>query len=238
MKTILLKRVVQGVLAFALHGAATMATAQGFNGVAWSVDNDMRVHEAEEVGCGEVPDPDSTGPLTFSLAGCESGKQRQEFKYLRRGGFHRMKGDFIIDEGTTDFSAIAVAQTHDNGKGSEGVFTIYRITKRDGQLYFSAQGDYFNHDEVEDQIIYPGRAYRFVTTTYSDGASSYEYGELYERGRRIWELWTTDGGADLDDESAKDASKQYKKIGAYQLSEGYGAISVEWNNVEFFTGRR
>lgn len=229
------KLICNNAIAIALYTVSTTAMAQDFHGVKWSSDT-SNTPEAEEHGCGEVPDTDSTGPLTFELVGnCTTGVQRQEFKYERRLGFHRMNGDFTIDSKHTDFNAISIAQTHDDLGGSDGVFTIYRITNENGQLYFGVQGDHLKYYEADQVAIYPDRVYNMSIKTYSDGSDSYETAEVFYNGQRIW-MWTVSDGGNSG--SGDDKHHQYKKIGAYELTGGYGSMTVTWDQVVFFTGQR
>jgi len=159
--------------------------------------------------------------------------QRQEWQYERREGYHRFRGEFRISSSQPNFDRLSVAQTHDDQTGSEGVFSIYQI-RRDGDGYvFGVQGDtreadngYSRFDTVPIRL---DRWYEFETRTFSDSRDdTVEEAILRENGQRIWRQVIRGGGED----------EQYKKVGAYRLTNGSGRAIVDWREMRFWTGRR
>ncbi len=202
------------------------ATAQntGFDGVSWKSDNIS--YEKDSSGCGSI------SGLTFKLNGCSSGTQRQENKYARRTGIHAMVGSFRFS--SPDFNGgIAVAQTHDDRTGSDGVFTIYRLHNENGKYYLMPQSDESYYDDFSWARVYADTDYYMDIQTWSDAGDSFERARLW-RGTSssgtLLKEWIIDDGSGDDDE-------MYKKIGAYQLTSSSGSITVTWKNVKFFTGQ-
>lgn len=209
--------------------------AQDFDGVSWERDTSNRPQQDRD-GRGRTPSTreatDNQGLFQFEISTNRSGTQRQEFQYERRSGLHRFSGEFRISSARPDFDRVSLAQTHDDQTGSEGVFSIYQVRRSGGNYVFGVQGDtreasngYSTFSTVDIQL---DRWYRLETRTLSlDRRGSFEIGELYDGNRRIWSETIVGGGED----------EQYKKVGAYRLTNGSGRIIVDWRDMRFYTGR-
>lgn len=225
--------IVPAILTSLLITMSANSSAQTFDSVSWTRDN-SNTPTLDVTGCGSAPDvtTDSSVTLSFELDGCDSDDtQRQEFLYERRTGIHAMVGSFYFT--APDFEGgISIAQTHDDRTGSDGVFSIYQIRESDGIYYVMPQSDESTYNDFDWVQVYPDTSYYMDIQTYSAGDDSYERARLYQgtsaSGSLIGDWQITDGSGD-DEE-------QYKKIGAYQLTNSSGAITVVWSGVKFYTG--
>jgi len=215
----------------------TSAFAQNFNNIEWTVDRSNTPSQDRD-GSGSTP---STSNATnnqneiytfeISTTSTSSGLQRQEFQFERREDFHRFEGEFKIDSDQPNFDRVSLAQTHDDQTGSEGVFSIYQVRKDGNDYVFGVQGDtteanngYSTFDTVEIEL---DRWYRLETRTYSANRDdSFEIARLYEGNTLIW-TETIEGGGE---------GEQYKKVGAYRLTNGTGRVIVDWADLTFYTG--
>ena len=226
------------VLFAALFAHSTsMAFAQGFANIQWNIDTSNTPRQ-DKSGSGRTPSTsDATnnpGNFQFEISTTStSGTQRQEFLYERRNGYHRFSGEFRIYSKQPNFDRVSVAQTHDDQTGSAGVFSIYQVRRNGGGYVFGIQGDttearngYSVFDTVEFDL---DRWYRLDTRTFSstrDG--SFEVAQLFDsNGRLIWEETIFGGGE----------NRQYKKVGAYRLTNGFGRVIVDWRRMRFYTGQ-
>ena len=208
-----------------------------FSGVKWSRDN-SNSPEQDKSGKGSTPSTknatNNQGTYQFKITtSSTSGTQRQEFKYERRKGYMQMQTEFRISNSTKNFDKIALAQNHDDQKGSEGVFSIYQVRKSGSSYVFGVQGDtkeanngYSKFDTVK---IKTGKYYRLKVRSYIAGKSnSVEIAELYDGNKRIWRE-TIKGGGD---------SEGYYKIGVYKLSGGKGPITADFKKTRFWKGSK
>ena len=217
--------------------SATSVFAQNFNNIEWTVDRSNTPLQDRD-GSGSTPsisnatnNQNEIYTFEISTTSTSSGLQRQEFQFERREDFHRFEGEFKIDSDQPNFDRVSLAQTHDDQTGSEGVFSIYQV-RRDGNDYvFGVQGDtreanngYSTFDTVEIEL---DRWYRLETRTYSANRNdSFEIARLYEGNTLIW-TETIEGGGE---------GEQYKKVGAYRLTNGTGRVIVDWTDLTFYTG--
>ena len=218
---------------------ATTAVAQSFSGVSWTRDT-SNTPKQDKSGSGKTPSTsgatNNQGRYRFEITttSTSSGTQRQEFKYERRSGYHRLDGKFRIVSSQPNFDRVAVAQTHDDQTGSEGVFSIYQVRRNGSGYEFGVQGDtkeasngYSRFDTVEFEL---DKWYRLnIRTLSSTVDNSFEIAQLYnEHGQLIWQETVYGGGEDL----------QYKKVGAYRLTNGYGRVIVDWEQMKFYNGSK
>jgi len=218
--------------------AFTDASAQ-FSGVRWTTDTSNTPRQDRD-GSGRTPSTsgatNNRGSYTFEISTTRTNElQRQEFQFERRRGYHRFRGEFRIDSRQPNFDRVSVAQTHDDQTGSEGVFSIYQV-RRDGSNYvFGVQGDtreasngYSTFDTVRIRL---DRWYRLELRTHSVNRNdTVEVAVLRDvsTGREIWRETVRGGGED----------EQYRKVGAYRLTNGSGRVIVTWRNMQHWTGRR
>ncbi len=245
MKPISMKYVLASALFVVLSGVTSQAFAQNtsFSGVSWRRDT-SNSFEADTSGCGSVPSTPSagaTGPFTFTLSGSCSSGSRREFKMERRGGIHSMTGYFNVSSSSApNFSGgISIAQTHDDGTGSSGVFSIYQVRYSGGSYYLTVQSDNTDYDEFSWLRITPGSNYFMDIQTYSNGGDSYERARVWSgtsMSGTLLKTWIINDDSG-DSGSGSDASNQYKKIGAYLLSSSsVSNFRITWTNVNFYTG--
>ena len=211
------------------------AFAQNFNGVSWERDR-SNTPQQDRGGRGRTPSTrgatNNQGLYTFEISTTREGDlQRQEFQFERRSGLHRFRGEFRIRSSQPNFDRVSVAQTHDDQTGSEGVFSIYQVRNSGGSYVFGVQGDtreasngYSTFSTVDIRL---DRWYRLETRTLSSSRDgSFEIAELYDGNRRIWRETILGGGED----------EQYKKVGAYRLTNGSGRVIVDWRDMRFYEG--
>jgi len=207
---------------------------QDFDGVSWERDRSNTPRQDKD-GSGRTPSTrgatDNQGLFTFEITTNRGGTQRQEFQFERRSGYHRFRGEFRISSVRPDFDRVSVAQTHDDQTGSAGVFSIYQVRRSGGEYVFGVQGDTTEasngYSTFSTVAIRLDRWYRLETRTLSstrDG--SFEVAELYDGSRRIWSETILGGGE----------NEQYKKVGAYRLTNGSGRVVVDWRDMRFYTG--
>lgn len=218
--------------------STTPAIAQNFNNIEWTLDRSNKPSQ-DRSGSGKTP---STSNATnnqnevytfeISTTSTSSGTQRQEFQFERREDYHRFEGEFRINSDQPNFDRVSIAQTHDDQTGSEGVFSIYQVRRDNGDGYvFGVQGDtteanngYSTFDTVSIEL---DRWYRLETRTYSANRNdSFEIARLYDGNTLIWTQTIEGGGED----------EQYKKVGAYRLTNGSGRVIVDWTDLTFYTG--
>lgn len=211
--------------------------AEDFDDVRWSRDR-SNTPQQDRDGSGRTPSTrgatDDQGQFQFEIStNRTSTLQRQEFQFERRQGLHRFTGEFRISSARPDFDRVSVAQTHDDQTGSEGVFSIYQV-RRDGDKYvFGVQGDtreasngYSTFETVEIEL---DTWYRLRTSTSSvNRDDTVELAQLFRGSREIW-TETVEGGGE---------NEQYKKAGAYRLTNGSGRVIVDWRDMIFENGRR
>ena len=237
MKIINIKRSILSlsITSIFLFGAA--AQADDFDDVSWSRDTSNSPSQDRD-GSGRTPSTtnrtNNQGTFQFEIStNSTSELQRQEWQFERRRGLHRFTGEFRISSERANFNRVSVAQTHDDQTGSEGVFSIYQV-RRDGNDYvFGVQGDtteasngYSSFSTVDIEL---DTWYELRTSTLSstrDG--SVEVAELSRNGNVIWSE-TIEGGGE---------NEQYKKAGAYRLTNGSGRVIVDWREMVFETGQR
>lgn len=216
----------------------TDAAAQ-FGGVRWSTDSSNTPRQDRD-GSGRTPSTrgatNNRGSYTFEISTTRTNElQRQEFQFERRSGYHRFRGEFRIDSRQSNFDRVSVAQTHDDQTGSEGVFSIYQV-RRDGNNYvFGVQGDtreasngYSTFDTARIQL---DRWYRLdIRTNSVNRNDTVEVAVLRDvsTGQEIWRETIRGGGED----------EQYRKVGAYRLTNGSGRVIVAWRNMRHSIGRR
>ena len=235
---------------FLMSSHAAFAQNLNFDDITWTKENSIPIEEVESTGNGNVANEDlssiasSDGPFSFALENAEEGGEtdRQEYKMFRRAGYHSMIGTFSISADTNFDGGVSIAQTHDDGTGSDGVFSIYQINTlgTSDDLFFGLQTD--ESDSVDDfptVLIRPETDYYVDIQTYSDGSNSFERARLWEgtsSNGTLLETWIVNDGSG-DRGEGEDADSQYKKIGSYMLSSTNVAdFGVTWDNVEFYTG--
>jgi hypothetical protein len=215
----------------------SLVEAQSFANIQWNLDTNNSPRQ-DKSGSGRTPSTsgatNNQGTFRFEISTTNtSATQRQEFLYERRSGYHRFSGEFQIDSRQPDFNRVSIAQTHDNQTGSAGVFSIYQVRRSGNGYVFGVQGDTVearNGYSVFDTVnIELDRWYRLETRTLSstrDG--SFEVGQLFDsNGRLVWEETIFGGGE----------NQQYKKVGAYRLTNGSGRVIVDWRRMRFYTGQ-
>jgi hypothetical protein len=218
-------------------GFISSAAAQSFANVQWNIDTSNSPRQ-DKSGSGRTPSTsgatNNQGNFRFEISTTNtSSTQRQEFLYERRSGYHRFSGEFRMDSRQPNFNRVSIAQTHDDQRGSAGVFSIYQVRRSGNSYVFGVQGDTTearNGYSVFDTVtIELDRWYRLETRTFSstrDG--SFEVGQLFDsNGRLIWEETIFGGGED----------RQYKKVGAYRLTNGSGRVIVDWRQMTFYNGQ-
>lgn len=228
---------------------STTTVAQNFYHVGDWIRDRNNNPEVDASGDGESPSisgtdaMDDQGRYNFFISSDETKAQnktvqRQEFKFERREDSNRMVGRFRIDSEYPNFDQIAVAQTHDDQTESQGVFSIYQVRKVNGRYYFGVQGDVTEASNSYDpdiavEIELDAWYELSLKTNSINRDDTYEIARLYsvnssealdyEAKQKIWENTISGGGEDL----------QYKKVGAYRLSSGYGPIRVSWKGLRF-----
>jgi len=233
MKTISYRSIIVSSL---LVLSAT-ATAGSFNDISWTLENEDNLPETDASGCALKPNTSTSTSKSFEFgltddSNCIDGKQRDEFKYQRRTGYNRLTGYFTIDGNYSNFDKMGVAQTHDHSTGDTGVFSIYQVRKENGSYIFGVQGDsnYSNNgwsDYPQVKISLDTRYKLVIKTNGLSNGNSYEDANLYLDDVKIWSSSIEVGGE----------QKQYKKIGAYQLTGGEGEFHVKWDSVKLYTGK-
>lgn len=218
-----------------MFGAAVQADE--FDDIRWSLDRSNSPSQDRD-GSGRTPGTgnrtNDQGTFQFEISTTRTNTlQRQEWQFERRSNYHRFTGQFRISSDRPDFDRVSVAQTHDDQTGSEGVFSIYQV-RRDGDDYvFGVQGDtteasnqyrIFSTVDIELDTWYQLR----TSTLSSTRDGSVEVAELSRNGRVIWSETVRGGGE----------NEQYKKAGAYRLTNGTGRVIVDWRRMTFDTGRR
>ena len=214
------------------------AVAQ-FGGVNWSTDVSNSPRQDKD-GSGRTPSTsgatNNRGTFQFEISTTRTGsEQRQEFQFERRRGLHRFRGEFRISSRQPNFDRVSIAQTHDDQTGSEGVFSIYQV-RRDGNNYvFGVQGDtreasngYSTFDTVRIRL---DRWYRLdIRTNSINRNDTVEVAVLRDvsSGDEIWRETIRGGGED----------EQYRKVGAYRLTNGFGRVIVDWRRMRHSIGRR
>ena len=236
-KTSRLKLALSVVAAAACIFTTTASQAQ-FGGVRWSNDTSNTPRQDRD-GSGRTPSTsgatNNRGTYRFEISTTStSSLQRQEFQFERRRGYHRFRGEFRMNTSQPNFDRVSVAQTHDDQTGSEGVFSIYQV-RRDGSNYvFGVQGDTREADNgystFDTERIRLGRYYRLELRTNSRNRDdTVEVATLRDdNNRQIWRETVRGGGED----------EQYRKVGAYRLTNGSGRVIVDWRNMRHWTGRR
>lgn len=213
-------------------------SAQSFSDVEWTVDTSNSPSQDKD-GRGRTPSTSGAtndrGLFQFEISTSSTAElQRQEFQFERRQGLHRFSGNFRISSEQPNFNRVSVAQTHDDQTGSEGVFSIYQVRQEDGEYVFGVQGDtreanngYSRFDTVEIEL---DTWYRLHLRTFSDTTDgSFEIAQLFDSNNRlIWQETVSGGGEE----------EQYRKVGAYRLTNGSGRVIVDWRNMIHYTGRR
>jgi len=231
MKLTFLKTIIVSSL-FVFSAAAA---AGSFNNISWTLENEDNLPETDASGCALKPSTSKSKVFKFGLTGksnCIDGKQRDEFKYQRRTGYNRLIGYFTIDGTYPNFNKMGVAQTHDHSKSNIGVFSIYQVRKENDSYIFGVQGDsnYSNNgwsDYPQAKISLDTRYKLVIKTNGLSNGNSYEDATLYLDDEKIWSSSIEVGGE----------QKQYKKIGAYQLTGGGGEFHVTWDSVKLYTGK-
>ena len=216
----------------------TDASAQ-FGGVNWSADRSNTPHQDRD-GSGRTPSTsgatDNRGTFQFEISTTSTSQlQRQEHQFERRSGLHRFRGEFRISSSQPNFNRVSVAQTHDDQTGSEGVFSIYQVRKDGDDYVFGVQGDtreadngYSTFDTVRIRL---DRWYRLELRTDSiNRDDTVEVAVLRDvsSGNEIWRETVRGGGED----------EQYRKVGAYRLTNGSGRVIVDWRRMRHWTGSR
>ncbi len=237
-KIISLKRAMSLVIAATCIFTAASTHAQ-FGGVTWSTDT-SNTPEQDRDGNGRTPSTsgatNNRGTFQFEISTTStSSLQRQEFQFERRSGLHRFRGEFRISSRQPNFNRVSVAQTHDDQTGSEGVFSIYQV-RRDGNNYvFGVQGDTTEADNgystFDTARIRLDRWYRLdIRTDSINRNNTVEVAVLRDAssGDEIWRETIRGGGED----------EQYRKVGAYRLTNGSGRVIVDWRSMRHSTGRR
>ena len=221
---------------FAFFSTATL-NAQNFDGVEWIPDKSNKP-EQDKSGKGKTPSTknatNNQGTYKFEITTSGDGTQRQEWKFERRKDYTQMSVKFRINSEQKDFNEVAIAQCHDDQEGPEGVFSIYQIRRSEDKYYFGVQGDtteahnyYSKFEPVEVEL---DEWYGLQIQTYTKGkVASFERARLWILGgNKIWDNTISGGG---DEES-------YYKIGAYRLGGGFGKVSVSFEDLKLFKGRK
>lgn len=237
MKIINIKRSILSLSIASVFMLGSIAQADEFDDVSWSRDTSNSPSQDRD-GSGRTPGTrnrtDDQGTFQFEISTTSTSElQRQEWQFDRRRGLHRFTGEFRISSEQPNFNRVSVAQTHDDQNGREGVFSIYQV-RRDGNDYvFGVQGDTteasngystFSTVDIELDTWYELR----TSTSSSTRNDTVEVAELYRNGNLIWTEIVRGGGED----------EQYKKAGAYRLTNGSGRVIVDWREMVFETGRR
>jgi len=197
----------------------------------WTLDtSNVPVKDLAGSGYAATPSTSTTASFDFGLSNnAKSGSgsyQRGEWKYERRSGWNRLNGNFNISASQSSFDKISLAQTHDDSTGSGGVFTIYQIRKSSSSSTgweFGVQGDTFSYVKMANISL--GVTYNLDIVTNSSGSAT-ESAILSTSSGTVLATKSISGGGE---------SLQYKKIGAYGLTGGYGPIKVTWSNVKLYT---
>ena len=214
-------------------------TSGVFPGVRWTTDTSNTPRQDRD-GSGRTP---STSGATNSRANFQfeisttstSGLQRQEFQFERRSGLHRFRGEFRMSSAQPDFNRVSIAQTHDDQTGSEGVFSIYQVRRSGSNYVFGVQGDtreasngYSTFDTVRISLDRWYRLEIFTESINRDDTREVAILRDANSGNEIWRETVEGGGED----------EQYRKAGAYRLTNGSGRVIVDWRNMQHWTGRR
>ena len=229
-------------LAIAATTLFSVASYAQFGGVRWTSDT-VNFPEQDRDGNGRTPSTsgatNNQGTFRFEITTTRTDTlQRQEFQFQRRTGLHRFRGEFRISSEQPNFDRVSVAQTHDDQTRSEGVFSIYQVRRADdGGYVFGVQGDtteasngYSTFDTVDIEL---DRWYRLEIRTESiDRDNTVEVAVLRDvssgNSNEIWRETVRGGGED----------EQYRKVGAYRLTNGSGRVIVDWRSMRHWTGRR
>ena len=224
-----------------LIGALTLtsqAFAGSFAGVKWTRDTSNTPHQ-DKSGSGNTPSTsgatNNQGQYTFRISTSNSSStQRQEWQYERRSGYMRMNLFFRIDSRDTNFDRIGVAQNHDDQTGSAGVFSIYQIRKSGNGFVFGVQGDtteasngYSTFDTVNIEL---DTWYRLDVRSFVAEDGAFEIAQLRRRSNNqlLWQEQVQDGG-DVEG---------YYKLGAYRLTGGRGPVTLDFEQIRFYTGSK
>lgn len=215
---------------------SVVTQAEDFDDVRWTLDRSNSPSQDKD-GNGRTPSTtghtNDQGTFQFEISTSRTNElQRQEWQFERRRGLHRFTGEFRISSEQPNFDRVSVAQTHDDQTGSEGVFSIYQV-RRDGDGYvFGVQGDTTEADNgysrFETVDIELDTWYRLRTSTSSTSRDgTVEVAQLFRGDSEIWTETVSGGGE----------NEQYKKAGAYRLTNGIGRVIVDWREMTFDTGR-
>ena len=229
------------LLSIALFSALALVStsalnAQHFNRVEWTRDK-SNSPEQDKSGSGKTPSTenatDNQGTYKFEITTTDGGKQRQEWKYERRKGYTQMLVKFRINSEQKKFSEVGIVQCHDDQTGSKGVFSIYQIRRSGRKYFFGVQGDTTqarnNYSRFEPVEVKLDKWYGLHLQTYTKGRrSSFERARLWFEGEKIWDN-TLKGGGD---------SESYYKLGTYRLGGGSGKVSVSFEGIKFYTGKK
>lgn len=225
-----------GVIVLLYIVSMSNTLAGSFNGVNWVRDYSNSPVQ-DKSGSGITPSTsgatNNLGTYTFKISSSStSSTQRQEWKYERRAGYMKMDLFFQLDTSTSNFDKIGVAQNHDDGTGSSGVFSIYQVRKNGSNWVFGVQGDTTDasnsYSNFDTETISLGKWYRLVIRSYVAETGAFEIAQLRD-GTTDELLWQeqVEGGGD---------SQGYYKVGAYKLTGGYGPIAINYKNITFYTG--
>ncbi|KAH8807746.1 hypothetical protein F5884DRAFT_346157 [Xylogone sp. PMI_703] len=145
-----------------------------------------------------------------SGSGCSNGHLRAERRYTNdySSGVHQFGGEFTITSRTGD--RIALKQTFN---GNTGPYFIMGI-KSNGDIY-SVEGG----ATIASGVANIGATVRINTV---HDANSHTY-SVYVNGKKSFTDNNAPGGS------------FYDKLGAYTTDSGTGAITVQWNDVQFWT---
>lgn len=214
-------------------------TSGVYEDVRWTTDTSNTPRQDRD-GNGRTPSTsgatDNRGTFQFEISTTSTSElQRQEFQFERRSGLHRFRGEFRMSSDQPNFDRVSVAQTHDDQTGSEGVFSIYQI-RRDGSNYeFGVQGDtreasngYSTFDTVRVGLDRWYRLEIFTESINRDDTVEIAILSDVSSGDEIWRE-TIEGGGE---------GEQYRKAGAYRLTNGSGRVIVDWRRMQHWIGRR
>lgn len=142
-------------------------------------------------------------------SGCGNGHMRAERRYNNdySSGTHQFGGTFKINSMTGD--RISIKQTFN---GDSGPFFIMGVEKS-GRLYNVEGGA-----TIADGVAKVGASVR-INTVHNAGNKGYR---VYVNGKQVYST-TSPGGS------------FYDKIGAYNTNSGSGALSITWDDVQFWT---
>ncbi|KAH8696001.1 hypothetical protein BGW36DRAFT_380050 [Talaromyces proteolyticus] len=145
-----------------------------------------------------------------SGSGCRNGHLRAERSYENHytSGVHQFGGEFNITSLTG--THIALKQTH----GVNSNFFIMGI-KNNGDIY----------------EIHSGRP---IASGVAKVGTTVRINTIHDTNKKTYALYIN-GKLSYTDDNAPSGDAYYDKCGAYAATSGYGTITVNWDDVQFWT---